>query len=86
MPYILQSDREKFRNVLYDLTNIEIKDKGELEYLVFSIMQEYMRQREKRYTTLHDCSYAVQHCSDEFRRRFLDKRENEAILENGDVI
>jgi hypothetical protein len=78
-------DRQKFTNILYDLSNIEIKDKGELEYLIFSIMQEYMRIREKRYTTLHDCVYAVQHCSDEFRRRFLDIRENNAMDINGDI-
>jgi hypothetical protein len=44
-----------------------------------------MENKEFRYTTLHDCVYAVAHCSDEFRRRFLDKREDQAIQENGDI-
>jgi len=86
MPYIIKNDREKFTDVLYDLSNIDITNKGELEYLIFSIMQQYRRTREQRYTTLHDCTYAVQHCADEFRRRYLDKREDSAREENGDII
>lgn len=49
-------------------------------------MKIYMANRENRYSTLHDCSYAVQHASDEFRRRYLDARENLAMTENGDII
>jgi len=48
-------------------------------------MQKYMQHREKRYSILHDCVYAAMHCADEFRRRFLDKREDEARETNGDV-
>lgn len=44
-----------------------------------------MRNKEARYSTLHDCVYAAQHCADEFRRNFLDKREDKAKEENGDI-
>jgi hypothetical protein len=48
-------------------------------------MVKYYAAREWNYTNLHDCCYAAQHCADEFRRRFLDKREDAARVENGDV-
>jgi len=71
MPYIEEKNRIPY-NKMIDL-------------LVFSVMQKFMKTRAFRYSTLHDCVYAVQHCADEFRRRFLDKRENEAREKNGDI-
>jgi len=86
MPYISQTDRAKFRPLLYELSTLPaISTKGELEYLIFSLMKKYMKDKEERYSILHDCTYAAIHCGDEFRRRFLDKREDEAMKTNGDV-
>lgn len=85
MPYIKVKDRLKFASLLGAIDITKIDTKGELEYIIFYIMKHYMRDKDYRYSTLHDCTYAVQHCSDEFRRRFLDTRENEALSENGDV-
>ena len=45
-----------------------------------------MSTRDARYSTLHDCVYAVQHTADEFKRRFLDKREDDAREINGDIL
>lgn len=86
MPYITKSQREKY-NIIIDAIdkNYDIETKGDLEYLVFFLMKQYMKTRDFRYSTLHDCTYAVQHCADEFRRRFLDKREDEAREINGDI-
>jgi len=83
MPYIKDKDRKKFDESLSMIP--EFSTKGELEYVVYSIMKQYMSTREYRYSALHACVYAVQHCADEFRRRFLDKRENEAREANGDI-
>jgi hypothetical protein len=86
MPYIKQEDRAKYAkitNQIYDLKQIETK--GDLEYIVFTLMQKFMATREKRYSTLHEVVYAVMHCADEYRRRFLDKREDEARETNGDI-
>lgn len=82
MPYIEKNDRAFLDNYIHCLP---LRNKGELEYVVFKIMKEYMKSREYRYSDLHDVVYAVQHCSDEFRRRFLDKREDEAREKNGDI-
>jgi hypothetical protein len=86
MPYITQEDRGKYAkitNQIYDLEKIETK--GDLEYLVFVLMKKFMSTREFRYSTLHEVVYAVMHCADEYRRRYLDKRENEAREKNGDI-
>lgn len=86
MPYIDQESRGKYAkitNQIYDLAKIETK--GDLEYLVFVLMKKFMKTREFRYSTLHEVVYAVMHCADEYRRRYLDKREDEARETNGDV-
>ena len=86
MPYILQKDREKFDVILHVLKNIPIETKGELEFILFAILKEYMRERKVCYSELHDTVYACQHVADEFRRRYLDKREDEARTINGDIV
>ena len=84
MPYIKREERCQYDEVLNQIK--EIKTKGDLEYCIFKLMVKFMSNREKRYSTLHDCVYAAIHCGDEFRRQNLDLRENVAIMENGDVV
>lgn len=86
MPYIKQKDRMKYTSILNELNTIQqIETKGDLEFLIASLQKKFMSTREQRYSTLHDCVYATQHCADEFRRRFLDKREIQALMDNGDI-
>lgn len=84
MPYIQQINRVKFEDKLSRI-QIPISTKGELEYCVFKLMLNFMEDKEHNYTSLHSCTYAVVHCADEFRRRYLDKREDEAMEKNGDI-
>lgn len=83
MPYIQKSHRTQFTKVLKELP--PIPSKGELEYCIFYLMKHYMSDKLTRYATLHDCVYASMHCSEEFRRRYLDKREDVAMIQNGDI-
>ena len=83
MPYILPEDRVKYDGRLGDFPVID--NKGELEYCIYRLMVAFMKTREKRYDSFHDCVYAAQHCSDEFRRMFLDPREDRARESNGDI-
>ena len=83
MPYIKKQFRKQYDEIINGLPNIE--SKGDLEYIVTKVMKKFMKTRERRYSTLHEVVYAVMHCADEYRRRYLDKREDEAIIENGDV-
>ncbi len=83
MPYIKNEDRQKFTNILKQLPKFE--NKGEMEFAIFYIMQHYMSNHEFKYAELHNTVYAAAHCSDEFRRRFLDGREDVAMFNNGDI-
>lgn len=83
MPYIIKSKRKKYDQFINQIK--EIESKGDLEYCITKLQKIFMSSRKYRYSPLHDCVYATQHCADEFRRRCLDKRENKAIKENGDV-
>lgn len=83
MPYIQQNERIKFDEVIDKITNIETK--GELEYCIFKLMKIYASNKHFNYSNLHDTTYAAQHCADEFRRRYLDTRENFAMSTNGDI-
>ena len=86
MPYVAQEDRRKYEAIVLAIDLLpEICSKGDLEYLVFKLAKKFMKTRESRYSTLHDATYALQHASDEFRRRFLDERENFALSQNGDI-
>lgn len=84
MPYIKPELRKQYSEVLDKLPYM--KSKGELEYCIFYLMLKYMNDcNVSNYSNLHDTTYAAQHCADEFRRRFLDKREDKAREENGDM-
>ena len=48
-------------------------------------MKQYRAQHAEKYSDLHDCTYAAMHCADEFRRRYLDVREDAAKHLNGDI-
>jgi len=86
MPYINEESRGKYWRIVNAIQDSEgIITKGDLEYLIFTLMIKYMSTREYRYSTLHDTVYSAMHCADEFRRRYLDKREDEAREENGDI-
>lgn len=86
MPYITQEQRLKYANIIKEIENIKsIETKGDLEFLVFALMKKYMKDKKWSYSELHSTTYAIQHCADEFRRRFLDKREDEAMSNNGDI-
>jgi hypothetical protein len=86
MPYINQTQRDKYDIIMRAIKSSNgIETKGDLEYLVFALMKKFMSTRELRYSTLHEVVYAVMHCADEYRRRYLDKREDEARETNGDI-
>ena len=86
MPYINEESRGKYLRIINAIREQEeIMTKGDLEYLIFTLMKKYMYTRAFRYSTLHDTVYSAMHCADEFRRRFLDKREDEARKKNGDI-
>ena len=86
MPFINQGRRNIYKKLFKDIhSDIKILEKGDLEYLVFKLMLQYMEDKEIRYSTLHDTVYAVIHAAEEFKRLYLDKREDQAIDKNGKI-
>lgn len=83
MPYVDEINRKYFTKLLDQFTTIN--GKGNLEYCIYKLMVIFMRDKEYNYTNLHDAVYAAQHCADEFKRRHLDKREDQALAKNGDI-
>ena len=83
MPYITKKLRGQFDIIIDNLPDID--SKGNLEYCIFKLMKKFMETKEYRYKDLHDCTYAAAHCADEFRRLYLDPREDVARAENGDI-
>ncbi len=83
MPYIPQSLRVRYDITLNDLP--VITGKGSLEYCVFKLFLNYMKDVEWNYKNLHDAVYGIIHAGEEAKRRFLDVREDEALGKNGDI-
>jgi hypothetical protein len=83
MPYIKQEQREKYSDILNLLP--DIPDKGTLEYCIAYLQKLYMKNKEFRYGVLHDCTYGTIHAGEEFRRKYLDAREEQAERENGSI-
>jgi len=83
MPFI-----EEERRILFDpkLNQIlKIDKKGDLEYCIYKLMKLYMKDKKFCYSNLHDAVYSAIHAGDEFKRNHLDKREDKAKEENGDI-
>lgn len=86
MPYVDQESRDKYFHLTTEIDKLdEISSKGDLEFIVFYLMKKFMKTRQVRYATLHEVVYAVIHAGEEYKRRFLDKREDEALFNNGDI-
>lgn len=83
MPFIKGSDRFQYFQHLGKITSIATK--GDLEYCFFLLMNTFMKTRKFCYSDLHDCVYAAIHAGEEYKRLYLDKRENQARIENGDI-
>ena len=87
MPYIKRKTRALYGGVLNRIDTIGIKTEGDLEFLICSLQDTFMTGKGKgfRYTWLRRCWGATAHAAHEFRRRFLDRREDDAFWENGEV-
>ena len=85
MPYIKQSDREKFDNILKDFKVIS-KDltAGDLNYLI-SRMLWGLFDSNRSYTKANELMGVLECVKQEFYRRKAVPYEEEKIEENGDI-
>ncbi len=83
MPHIQKDKRELLSGITKAIqSNPWPLEKGELEYLVYYLMGDYMKDRAFNYANLHEVVYAVIHSAEEFKRNHLDKREDHAKKQN----
>jgi len=89
MPYILKPDRLKFNDILEVLESKipEIKNAGELNYLITKICLTYLKQKGLKYQNINEIVGVLECAKQEFYRRIATPYENEKIAnpENGDV-
>ncbi len=86
MPHINDLDKIKYNHIINSISSSQdIETKGDLEYLVYQLIKRYMHSRETRYSNLHDAVYGTIHAGAEYKRLYLDKREDEAIEQNGEA-
>jgi putative lipoic acid-binding regulatory protein len=96
MPYIKQERRPAFeqaiKNVVEELgaqpgnDTMDDSAKGELNYVIYSIVKRYVEQRGMRYHRLQDfINGTLMSCRDELSRRLMSSYEDGAIEKNGDV-
>jgi hypothetical protein len=78
MPYIKDDQR-----VTLDIT--EIKNSGELTYLLTKVCMTYLKDKDKSFYTLNQVIGALENSKMEFYRRVLVPYENGKLSENGDV-
>lgn len=83
MPHIKPDFRPKYNDILNLLPPIE--SKGDLEYIIYRTLKLFMKTRDSNFTNLHEAVYGGIHASEEFKRNYLDKREDFAISQNGEA-
>ena len=80
MPYIKPEDRAA---ILLNETNIE--NAGELNYFISTLVNWYINERGKNYSTLNEVIGVLECAKLELYRRVVSPYEDTKIQENGDV-
>jgi len=91
MPYI-DPDRRKLpemvhltRAIAKAVASGAINSRGDLNYIYFYMARKYLDKKGYTYHPISDTKAAARDSADELNRRFMNKREDKAIEENGDV-
>lgn len=87
MPYIKQSDRNKFitKGCLAKQIASSIETEGELNYFITKLCHAYIKKHGKSYKTLNGVHGALTCAQLELYRRITAPYEEIKIKENGDV-
>jgi len=85
MPYIPKSRRAKFNTYLNSIVN-QLEKQGELTYCIYFLMVMWARNKPNQgYHDYSPSNAAASDAHDEFYRREMVKREDDAIKRNGDI-
>ena len=84
MPYIEESNQSKLGSQLHGIVTSDTTS-GDLNFILTTIIGEYVIKKGLRYKQINDVLGALQGCLLEFYRRVAVPYENSKIAENGDV-
>jgi hypothetical protein len=93
MPYIKQQDRDKFLIEYPNESTVDAiefigelcNNPGDLNYVITSILQTYIKTKGENYQHYNDCLGALEGAKMELYRRKCAPYEDKKIAENGDV-
>lgn len=82
MPYVTPERRRQ----LNDWTEVKaIGNAGELNYVVSSLMYDFVERKGLKYQVVAEVQAAVHGALVEFERRLVGPYEDQKVLENGDI-
>jgi hypothetical protein len=84
MPYISQTERSKFTEVIKQ-TSDAARTPGDLNYLITEICHNYMRNKGIRYTNFNEVIGMLECCKLELYRRQVAPYEDTCVVKNGDT-
>jgi hypothetical protein len=85
MPYIKPDNRDRFEPVLAGIGETLPADAGELNYLLSSICDLYLKAKGKKYTNLNEVVGVLECAKLELYRRIAAPYEDKKCAINGDV-
>jgi len=89
MPYITKNERSKYDHPIDLIVNNLLKNDdtihGELNYIIYTIIKQYIDSKGLRYKTMQDIFGTIECCKLELYRRILGPYEDKAIGKNGDI-
>ena len=85
MPYIQQSDRVRFEQLVKTMNLVEIGSAGELNYLITQLTHAFLNHNKQSYQNYNDAMGALEGAKLELYRRSIAKYEDLKIEINGDV-
>lgn len=84
MPYINHKDQRELRDKITGIVDHNTTE-GELNFILTTIVGEYVIKKGLRYKQINAVLGALQGCQSEFYRRVADPYEDSKIAQGGDV-
>jgi len=84
MPYIKQEKRKEIDPLLQNIFPI-LKEKGDYNYVITTIIHNYIKDNGLRYSTLNDSIGIVECVKQELYRMIVSPYEDIKIKENGEI-
>lgn len=85
MPYIELLQRQRLECLTDKMESVEIRNPGELNYLITMLLFVYKKQQGESYSMYNDCVGALENAKLELYRRKISQYEDLKIRMNGDV-